>query len=265
MMNKVRRYFLPLFCLAALIVTTAHAQTPPLFKTNAKYLGFAGTDIGTANAQKIAYSPATTALTVGQVVSWVPSHANTTATTLVVDAIASKPVVKLGGAALIANDLVTTAIAVAWYDGTSFELIDPQSVVIAVNIPRVCDVAVGDTSGGVITDAQLGPQKRLCYIPAAATIVEMDVAADAGTPNVIVAVDHAGSKRNIVSGALATASSGAIACSKTTSTTGIDGVTTCTGTLQNTSVAAGDYLEMVSGTAGGTAKLMTIHVIYTVN
>lgn len=134
-----------------------------------------------------------------------------------------------------------------------------------VNTRRMCDIAVGDTSASAITNAQLGPQKRICYVPAASTIVEMDVAADGGTPNVIVAVNHAGSDSNIVSGALATAASGGIACTNTGGTTGIDGATTCTNTLQNTSVAAGDYLELVSGTAGGTAKLMTIHVIYTIN
>lgn len=134
-----------------------------------------------------------------------------------------------------------------------------------VNTRRVCDIPVGDTSGSAITNAQLGPQKRLCFIPAAATVVEMDVAADGGTPNVIVAVNHAGTPSNIVSSALATAASGGIACSNTGGTTGIDGATTCSATLQNTSIAAGDYLELVSGTAGGTAKLMTIHVTYTIN
>lgn len=134
-----------------------------------------------------------------------------------------------------------------------------------VNTRHVCDIVVGDTSGAVITNAQLGPQKRACYIPAASTIVEMDVSADAGTPNVIVAKNTAGTVLNIVSGALATAASGGIACSNTGGTTGIDGATTCSATLQNTAIGAGAYLELVSGTAGGTAKLMTIHVVYTIN
>lgn len=129
---------------------------------------------------------------------------------------------------------------------------------------RVCDIPVGNQSGSAITNAQLGPQTRLCFIPTAATIVEMDVAADGGTPKVVVGLNHAGTVSNIVSSALATATSGGIACSNTGGTTGIDGVTRCSATLQNTSVAAGDYLELVSGTAGGTAKLMTIHVTYMV-
>ena len=134
-----------------------------------------------------------------------------------------------------------------------------------VNTRRVCDIGIGDTSGSAITNAQLGPQKRGCFIPYAATIVEIDVSADAGTPNVIVGRNLAGTQLNLLSGALATASSGGIACSNTGGTTGIDGVTTCTNTLQNTAITAGGYLELVSGTAGGTAKWMTVHVVYTVN
>jgi hypothetical protein len=137
--------------------------------------------------------------------------------------------------------------------------------IAVVNTRRVCDIVVGDESGSALTNGQLGPQKRLCYIPAAATIVEMDVSADAGTPSVIVGNNAAGTVTNIVSAALATAASGGIACSKTTAVVGIDGSTVCSATLQNTSLAAGSYLELVSGTAGGTAKLMTIHVIYTIN
>jgi hypothetical protein len=133
------------------------------------------------------------------------------------------------------------------------------------NTRRTCDIPVGDTSASALTNAQLGPQSRVCYIPAASTIVEMDVNADAGTPNIIVGLNHAGTITNIVSSALATAASGGIACSNTGGTTGLNGVTTCSGTLQNTSLATGDYLELVSGTAGGTAKFFVAHITYAVN
>lgn len=134
-----------------------------------------------------------------------------------------------------------------------------------VNTYRTCDIPIGDTSGSAITSGQMGPQSRICFIPAAATIVEMDVNADAGTPNIIVGRNHAGTVANIVSAALATAASGGIACSNAGGTTGLNGATTCSGTLQNTSLAAGDYLELVSGTPGGTAKFFVAHITYTVN
>jgi hypothetical protein len=90
----------------------------------------------------------------------------------------------------------------------------------------------------------------------------MDVSADAGTPNIIIGKNHGGTISNIVSAALATAASGAIACSNSGGTLGLDGATTCGATLQNTTLARGDYLQEVSGTAGGTAKAMSVHVIY---
>lgn len=133
-----------------------------------------------------------------------------------------------------------------------------------VNTRQVCDMVFGDTSGSALTNAQLGPQKRLCYIPAAATLQEVIVSADGGTPNIIVARNVAGTVNNVLSAALATAASGGIACSKTSAVAGIDG-TTCSATLQNTALAAGSYLEAVSGTAGGTAKLMTVHAVYTID
>lgn len=141
-----------------------------------------------------------------------------------------------------------------------------SSKMAVVNTRRVCDIVIGDTSGSALTDAQLGPQKRLCFIPAAAHLVELDVAADGGTPQIIVGVNHAGSVTNITTAALATAAAGGIACANVAgSGTGIDGATTCAVALATTTAAAGDYIEAVSGTAGGTAKLMTVHVIYTID
>jgi hypothetical protein len=141
---------------------------------------------------------------------------------------------------------------------------------------RQCDMGIGDTSSiSAISNAQLGPQIKVCKIPYAATIVEIDVDADGGTPSVIVAKRHCTASpcvvganetvSNLVSSALATAASGGTACSKTGATAGFDTFTTCSATLQNTSIAVGDHIELVSGTAGGTAKWMTIHVFYTVN
>lgn len=131
---------------------------------------------------------------------------------------------------------------------------------------RTCAIVVGsDDASSALVDTNLGPQGRLCFIPSNATVLEVEVAADAGTPNVIVAKHHGSTITNLISSALATAASGGIACSNTGGTTGIDGATTCSGTLQNTSLSAGDYLELVSGTAGGTAKRMSIFITWTVN
>lgn len=131
---------------------------------------------------------------------------------------------------------------------------------------RVCAMVFGaDNAGSALADADLGPQGRRCFLPYTATVLEVDVAADAGTPNIIVRKNLAGSTSNLLSGALATASSGGIACSNTGGTLGLDAATTCSATLQNTAVTIGSYFEAISGTAGGTAKRMSVFIVFAVN
>ncbi len=131
---------------------------------------------------------------------------------------------------------------------------------------RTCMIVVGaDNAASALANADLGPQLNQCFVPFAATVVEIEVMADAGTPNVIVQRSHLGTPTALLSGALATASAGAVACSNTGGTTGIDGTTTCTNTLENTAVGAGDWIGLTSGTAGGTAKRMTVAITMTMN
>jgi len=126
-----------------------------------------------------------------------------------------------------------------------------------------CDIAFGSTNASsALANADLGPQSRVCFVPAAGTVIEVRVNADAGTPNIIVGRNRAGTVVNLTSSALATASSGGIACAETGTTSAFD-ATTCSATLQNTGLNKGDYIEAVSGTAGGTAKWMVAHIIYT--
>lgn len=132
---------------------------------------------------------------------------------------------------------------------------------------HVCMLSVGADNGSALVNSDLGPQGQGCWIPTGATINELTVTSDAGTPNVIVGRNRAGTIVNIVSAALATGGAGAanVKCSNTGGTTGLNGSTTCSGTLQNTGLNVGDFLELVSGTAGGTAKRMSIAVTFTAN
>ncbi len=166
--------------------------------------------------------------------------------------------------ALASNTTTNTSY---YLKATSTAGVGTYGAIVTTDLPAsirygVCDFGIGDASGSAITSAQLGPQKGACFVPAAATVLEVDVYADGGTSNIIVGVDHAGTVANLVSAALATAAGGARACSNTGGTTGLDGATTCSATLQNTSIAAGDYINAVSGTVGGTAKWFTVHVTY---
>jgi hypothetical protein len=83
---------------------------------------------GTAQAQTVTLAPAATSLTAGLTVRWKPAAANTgAAPTLAVNSLTATAITKCGTAALVAGDLSTTAVAMATYDGTQFQLINPQA------------------------------------------------------------------------------------------------------------------------------------------
>lgn len=83
---------------------------------------------GTAQAQTVTLSPAATSLTVGLTVKWLPSNANSGAgPTLAVNGLTATTITKCGVTSLVANDLTTSAVATATYDGSGFQLLNPQA------------------------------------------------------------------------------------------------------------------------------------------
>jgi len=136
----------------------------------------------------------------------------------------------------------------------------------AVNARRTCSVVIGADNGSALANADIGPQGRQCFVPAAATVVEITIAGDGGVPSVLVRKNHGGTTTNLTSAAFVTAASGGLACANAAgSGLGIDGATTCATALTATALAAGDWLELASGTADGIAKRMSITVTYSVN
>lgn len=134
---------------------------------------------------------------------------------------------------------------------------------------RTCMIDLGaDNAASALTNADLGPQKRSCFIPYAATLREITVSADDGTPNVILQSRiGASTVADLLSGALATGASGVPACALLVKS-GVctDGTaSSATVVLTNTNLLAGTYIELKSGTAGATAKSMQIAVTFTVN
>lgn len=90
-------------------------------------------DSGSATAYVVTLSPAITAYAVGVEVDFLPANANSgAAPTLNVNSVGADPITKFGGTALVANDLVTTAIAKVIWDGTDWELQNPNTVAVAV-------------------------------------------------------------------------------------------------------------------------------------
>jgi hypothetical protein len=97
---------------------------------------YGGTSGGSANAQTVSLSPATSAYTAGIALDFLPGFANTTTTpTLNLDGHGAKTVVKEpGNAALAASDMTTTSLAFVIYDGTYWELQNPQTAPAAGSV-----------------------------------------------------------------------------------------------------------------------------------
>jgi len=105
-------------------------------------------DSGVQNAAVVTLSPVPASLAPGLEVHFMPKYANSTTTpTLNVNGLGAKTITKLGTTALAVNDLTTTAIAKVIYDGTYWQLENPQTNESAAGTVT----GSGLTSGNVIT------------------------------------------------------------------------------------------------------------------
>lgn len=82
---------------------------------------YVGTDSGGVNTYVVALSPAATALTAGMVVRFKASNTNTGPSTLAVNALTAKALVRRDGAQLSAKDILAGQIVTAVYDGSYFQ------------------------------------------------------------------------------------------------------------------------------------------------
>lgn len=89
---------------------------------------------GSAQAQTATLAPAASALTTGLRIAWLPVASNTSgAPTLAVNGLTATAITKCGTTAVIAGDILINVVADALYDGTQFELLNPQATPCATN------------------------------------------------------------------------------------------------------------------------------------
>ena len=98
----------------------------------------------------------------------------------------------------------------------------------------------------------------------AALLIEIAISADGGSPSVTVERwrPNGNTTVDLLSSAL-TAAGGALTCSRAKAETSINGTTSCSGTLQNTSLAKGDWIQFKTGAVASTAKRVTVAVVWT--
>ena len=86
------------------------------------FLTASGTDTITGTV-----SPALSSYAVGQIFAFVAAATNTGATTINISSLGAKSITRLGSTALIAGDLIINSVAFIIYDGTQFQLLNPNT------------------------------------------------------------------------------------------------------------------------------------------
>lgn len=221
-------------------------------------------DAGTTDTYACAVVPPLRSYRIGTRYAFKANTANTGAASINFNGLGARTIVKmLGGVAtaLTTNDIHAGMFVELLYDGTNMQL---RNVLVQ---RRTCMMVVGSDNGAILTDADLGPQLRQCVLDSPATVEEIRIMANAGTPSVIVQTRTiTGTATALLSAALSTGAAGVVACARSGGGTSYDGSTACSATLQNhTGLTAGMTLGITSGTAGGTAQQVTVAVTYIVN
>lgn len=212
---------------------------------------------GAVNVLTATFSPAVTSLATGLDVSILPNLANTTtAPTLNVNGLGAKTITKYGGAALAAGDMSTTAIASLVYDGTNWELQNPQTFLIgALPVTTSGNGTFGNIiSTGNVTITQTGTALTSgLNINNPGSTKNFNAAWDA-TPKFMISIGA--SNNGVITGlwnfAQSVASSGtvtsALGTAAITSATPAAGVTSVTCQTATCTVYGGTY-TVVGGTA----------------
>jgi hypothetical protein len=129
---------------------------------------------------------------------------------------------------------------------------------------KSCVLGMGHNNGPVLVDADLS-QTRMCpLIGSSGTIVEVGIYSDAGTPSVAPHRRKATTNTALITsaGTIAPAAGGAYACVRLVGGGSQNGESTCSAGLQNQTYSGETTLGFSSGTAGGTAKALTVIVFY---
>lgn len=130
--------------LASGTVATDAVNLGQLQSTTAKLLG----SVSGTNTITAAGSPAVTAYAAGQMFYFVAAGANTTAVTLNIDSLGAKAVTRYGSTALVAGDIGSGEVVAVVYDGTRFQLLNPNSF----TSPNLTTPILGTPTSGTLTN-----------------------------------------------------------------------------------------------------------------
>jgi hypothetical protein len=213
--------------LGAATVGTDAVQYGQIQSNTDKLVTVSGTDTLTGSV-----TPALTAYAAGNLFSFVVANTNTTAVTINIDGVGSKSITRTGSTALVAGDMVAGEVVLIEYDGTRFQLLNPNSYTNLV-------VSGTLTYGGVtLTNAVTGTGKMV-----------LDTSPTVNNPTVTNYVE------SVVAIGTVTSSSTLSLTSGTVQTATLTASTACTFTMP-TATAGKSFvllLKQAASTGNGTA------------
>ncbi|HVI08011.1 MAG TPA: phage tail protein [Candidatus Binatia bacterium] len=106
-----------------------------------------GADTGAANAYVVTLVPVPTAYVSGMGVVFKAAHANTGASTLNVNGLGAKSIVKNGSIALVGGEIASGQIMYVKYDGTNFQLVGGGGAAGPTLFGETISIGSGSTSG----------------------------------------------------------------------------------------------------------------------
>jgi hypothetical protein len=109
------------------------------------------TSTGSSNAYVVDYSPAPSALVIGQRYSFIASFANTGATTLTIDGLGAQPLTKYRATALSSGDISAGTVIETVWDGTQFQILSQLSSSSSGSVTSVA--TANGLTGGTITNS----------------------------------------------------------------------------------------------------------------
>jgi hypothetical protein len=208
------------------------------------YITAAGADTITGTV-----TPTLTAYTTGQQFSFVAAGTNTTAVTLNIDGVGAKAVTRAGTTALAAGDILTGQVALVEYDGTQFQLLDPNAftnlrVSGTLGVTGATTMSAALTYGGVtLTNAVTGTGKMV-----------LDTSPTVNNPTVTNYVE------SVVAIGTVTSSSTLALTNGTIQTATLTASTACTFTMP-TATAGKSFvllLKQAAATGNGTAAFTSV-------
>ena len=214
------------------------------------YMTAAGADTITGTV-----TPTLTAYATGQQFSFIAAGTNTTAVTLNIDGVGVKSVTRAGTTALAAGDILTGQVAIVEYDGTQFQLLDPNAftnlrvsgtlgVTGVTTLTGAATLSAALTYGGVtLTNAVTGTGKMV-----------LDTSPTVNNPTVTNYVE------SVVAIGTVTTSSTLSLTSGTVQTATLTASTACTFTMP-TATAGKSFvllLKQAAATGNGTATFTSV-------